>query len=340
MSNVYFQKVDNGDFKLLSNAAANLLKKIVKEENHKFSEFVPIKVHFGEKGNTTYVKPECYLGVVDYLSENNISSAYIETNVLYRGSRTTADSHKLIALEHGFIQLPVIIADGEYGESYEEIEINKQYFDKCKIGKAFSDYNQFVVMSHFKGHGMAGFGGALKQLAMGFASRGGKLAQHSEISPKVKASKCISCGFCVEKCDVDAIELKDKAEILSEKCIGCAGCIAVCPVGAIQNDWSGENFKEKVAEYAYAAQLGKDNIYISYLINVTTECDCMGQHMDTIARDIGVLVSKDPVAIDAACLDLLQKQQGEKIFDSGRVSIEHAKKIGLGTDEYVLICMD
>lgn len=337
MSKVYFKRVENKDHKTLSKAARELLTCLVEEENHTFKGTVPLKVHFGEKGNTTYVRSECYLDVIDYLKENGADSAYIETNVLYRGARTTRDSHIAIALEHGFTQLPIIIADGDHGEAYDEIKIDKTYIDSCKIGKAFSDYNQFVVMSHFKGHGSAGFGGALKQLAMGFASRGGKLAQHSGISPKVRDKKCVSCGLCIEKCDVHAIEMQEKAFIHPEKCVGCAGCIAVCPTGAIVNDWSDTNFKEKIAEYAYGAQLGKDNVYISYLINVTAECDCMGQHMDTVAKDIGVFVSKDPVAIDAACLDILQEEAGECLFNEGRASIVHAVAIGLGSEQYTLV---
>ena len=342
MAKVYFKRVENKDLSVLSEAAKSLLEVLVDEQGHQFKGTVPLKVHFGERGNQTYVPAVCYDGVVDYLEAQGVSSAYIETNVLYRGSRTTEESHRGIAQAHGFTRLPVIIADGDHGEAFDEIEINKEFYKSCKIGKSFGDYDQFVVMSHFKGHGSAGFGGAMKQLAMGFAARGGKMAQHAGINPVVRASKCTACGLCIKKCDVDAIKMeiqngKNAALIDHGKCVGCAGCIAVCPVGAIQSDWSGKNFKEKIAEYAYGAQLGKDNVYISFLINVTPECDCMGQHMETVAKDIGVFVSKDPVAIDAACIDMLQNESGEKLFDDGRASIVHAVKIGLGTDQYDLI---
>lgn len=337
MSNVYFKKVESKDYNAFSMAARELMELLVREENHVFSKIVPIKVHFGEKGNETYVPSDCYLDVIDYLKSNQIDSAYIETNVLYRGARTTATSHKAIALEHGFNQLPIIIADGEYGEAYIEVPIDKPYIKSCKLGEAFGNYEQIIVMSHFKGHASAGFGGAMKQLAMGFGSRGGKLAQHSGINPYVVADKCVSCGECLTKCDVHAIEMKETAIIDAEKCVGCAGCIAVCPVGAIRNNWDGQNFKEKIAEYAYGAQLGKDHIYISYLMNITEDCDCMGQPMHLVAKNIGVFASKDPVAIDAACLDMLQQNHGSKIFEGGRESIVHGVKIGLGTDQYHLV---
>lgn len=337
MSKVFYKRVIDKDYDALSSVARELLELLVNENNIQFEKNVPMKVHFGEKGNKTFVPSSCYQGVIDYLSENEINSSFIETNVLYRGSRTTAESHKKLAAEHGFTQLPVIIADGEYGDDFIEVEINKTYYDKCKIGKAYADYNQFIVMSHFKGHGAAGFGGAMKQLSMGFGSRGGKMAQHSGINPVVDQDKCIVCGKCVEKCNYDAIDMPDKAYIDHNRCVGCAGCIAVCPVGAIQNDWAGEDFKKKVAEYAYAAQKDKNNIYISFLINVTEECDCIGENMPLVADDIGVFISTDPVAIDSACLDLLQKEKGQKLFDEGRETIEHAVEIGLGSSDYNLI---
>lgn len=192
-------------------------------------------------------------------------------------------------------------------------------------------------MSHFKGHGAAGFGGALKQLAMGFAARGGKLEQHSGISPVVDAEKCISCGICVNKCDFGAIQTPDTAVIDESKCIGCAGCIAVCPQGAIENTWGGSNFLEKLSEYAYGASKDKDIIYITFVHNITKECDCAGTAMKPIAGNIGILAGKDPVALDAACLDLVQKNSGEKLFEKGRTSLKHAEKIGLGTMQYELI---
>ncbi len=337
MSKVWYKPLVSGKNRELSDVAGDLLSLLVSSCHHEFTENVPIKVHFGEKGNKTFVASECYEGIIDYLKNESVNTAYIETNVLYRGSRTTSESHKALALEHGFDQIPIVIADGERGEAFEEVEIGKKYFETCKLGKAFGNYSQFIVTSHFKGHGLAGFGGALKQLAMGFASRGGKLAQHSEISPRVSSKRCTSCGLCIEKCDVDAIIMEEKAKIVSDKCVGCAGCIAVCPVGAISNAWDGHNFKQKVAEYAYGAAKGKDNIYINFLINITEECDCMGQVMTPIAKDIGVLASKDPVALDAACLDLLQSIQGKRLFDSGRETIDHAVEIGLGSSEFELI---
>ncbi len=339
MSKVYFIKNTESDYIELGKAATELLKKVVSETGHIFEKEVPIKVHFGESGNKTFIPAICYDETIKYLKEAGVSPLYIESNVLYRGSRTTTEKHIKTAKAHGFTQIPIVIADGEIGTEYNEIEINKEYLKSCKIGKGYGKYKQFIVMCHFKGHVEAGFGGALKQLAMGFASRGGKLEQHSGISPKVNDKRCIACGICVDKCNYGAIKISDTAFIDASKCVGCAGCIAVCPKGAIQNTWQGSNFLEKLAEYAYGASKDKDIIYITFVHNITKDCDCAGVLMNPITDNIGVLASKDPVSLDTACLDLVQKNSGKKLFDKGRASLIHAEEIGLGSMEYELIAI-
>lgn len=339
MSKVYFIKNKESDYDQLGKDTVELIKKIVSETGHIFEKEVPIKVHFGEKGNDTFIPAKCYDETIKYLKENGISPSYIESNVLYKGSRTTTEKHLKTAKSHGFTQIPIIIADGDIGTEYDEIEIDKEYIKKCKIGKGYGNHNQFIVMSHFKGHIAAGFGGALKQLAMGFASRGGKLEQHSGISPVVDEKKCVSCGICSEKCNYNAINISEMAVIDSSKCVGCAGCIAVCPQGAINNTWGGSNFLEKLAEYAYGAAKGKDIIFITFVHNITKDCDCNGSHMNPIAENIGVLAGKDPVALDTACLDLLQQNEANKLFDKGRKTLKHAEKIGLGTMDYELVVL-
>ena len=337
MTKVYFKRYEGHNIATLSDMAKEMLVQLVEKDGNKLENNVPIKVHFGEKGNTTFVPAACYDGIIDYLEEENKETSFIETNVLYRGSRTTKDNHIALAKEHGFTRIPIIIADGDMGEAVHEVEINKEYFEKVKIGAAYNNFEQVVVMSHFKGHGLAGFGGALKQLAMGFASRSGKMAQHSRMVPKVTADKCTSCGICVNKCDVDAITINTAAEINADKCIGCAGCIAVCPVGAIRNDWGALNFREKITEYAYGAQLNKRHLYITFMMNITKDCDCIGEEMHPIAKNFGVLASTDPVALDTACLDLLQGEEKIDLFESGRESIAHAGHIHFGSSKYELV---
>lgn len=332
MAKVFFKRYEGNDEQVLSEIARKLLEKLIEEKPLK--KKVPIKVHFGEKGNETYVKPSCYDGIIDLLEEHSVETSFIETNVLYRGSRTTRDNHLALAKDHGFTRIPIIIADGDHGEEVHEVKIDGEYFNEVKLGGAYKDYDQIVVTSHFKGHGLAGFGGAIKQLAMGFASRSGKMAQHSRLVPTVDGHKCINCGICVAKCDVNAITIEDHAVINSDLCVGCAGCIAVCPEGAIRNDWGASNFREKVTEYAYGAQLNKDHLYINFMIDITKECDCIGSKMKPIAKNFGVLASLDPVSLDSACIDLLQKEVDFHLFEQGRESLTHAKKIGFGDLSY------
>lgn len=338
MSNVYFKRIRSGNnTKDVSKAAKSLLNKLVKEEFVILEDEIPLKVHFGEKGNETYIKPQNFEGILEFLEENKIKSSYIETNVLYRGERTHEADHKQLAVEHGFTQLPIIIADGEIGENYEYVKINKKYFKKCKIGKEFSKFKQIIVISHFKGHMLAGFGGAIKQLSMGCAARGGKLDMHANSHPLINPIQCKKCHKCEEHCPVHAINIGSFSKINTDRCIGCAACIAICPYGAIKINWAAaltNHFHEKLAEYAFAAQLGKKNIYITFALNITKECDCIGHAMKPMAPDIGVFASLDPVAIDQVCLDMLEEEG--KMF-TGEKTISHAEEIGLGSADYTII---
>ncbi|MEI7961610.1 MAG: DUF362 domain-containing protein, partial [archaeon] len=195
------------------------------------------------------------------------------------------------------------------------------------------------VLAHFKGHMLAGFGGAIKQLSMGCAARAGKLAMHSKARPIINPLKCKKCMTCVKHCPTEACIISTIPHIDKKKCIGCAMCIAVCPYDAVGANWINtlpNEFNEKLAEYAYAAQKGKKVIYINFAVNITKECDCFGTPQKTIAADIGVLASTDPVALDKVCLDLLRKKEGKKLFN-GDKTLEYAEKIGLGNTNYELI---
>jgi uncharacterized Fe-S center protein len=158
LSKVFFIRNSGSDYNELGREALELLRKIISETGHRFENEVPIKVHFGEKGNRTFIPAVCYDAVIEYLREQGVQPYYIETNVLYRGSRTTTELHLETAKAHGFTQIPIIIADGDIGTEFDEIEVNKDYISKAKIGKGYGRFNQLIVMSHFKGHGAAGFG--------------------------------------------------------------------------------------------------------------------------------------------------------------------------------------
>ncbi len=329
MEKVYFAKAKYYETDSINSALKKILKLLDKRLNMKGE--VPIKVHFGEHGNDTFIGAENYNGIIDFLKKKKISSRFIETNVLYKGKRTEAKEHKDLAKSHGFGQLPVTIATGYY-----PVEVNLKHFKSCKIAKEFSEYGNFIVTSHFKGHYLTGFGGAIKQLGMGFASRAGKLDMHASSKPFLNPIKCRKCGACVNKCKEDAIKINKIIPRITKKCSGCAGCIAVCPHGAMIPNWAfglGKGFHEKLAEYAYAAQMNKRNIYINYVMNITRGCDCVGKKMKTIAPDIGLIASLDPVAADKASIDILKKHKGFR----GKYILDYSEKIGLGKKNYEFI---
>jgi uncharacterized Fe-S center protein len=341
LTNVYFSPISSySETKKISKIAKELLKRIVKDEGIILEKRIPLKVHFGEKGNLTFIKSDNYEDIINYLKESGNEPFFIETNVLYRGQRTTRKNHVKLALKHGFNQIPIVIADGNIGEDYEEVEIDLKNLNKCKIAKEISKQKQMIVLSHFKGHIGAGFGGAIKQLGMGCAARGGKLEQHANTAPVINPLQCKKCKTCIEKCPSDAINIGLFPRISKNKCIGCAACISVCPHGSIKINWIGtisKKYYERMAEYAYAAQKNKQNIYISFALNITKNCDCEGRSMKPFVRDLGIFASTDPVAIDMACLDKLSEREDRTVFKKGRYILDYSESIGLGNKDYNLI---
>lgn len=314
------------------------------DEIHRIKELLPefigplgVKVHFGEEGNITYIKPDFIKPIV-----KELEFSFIETCTLYNGQRSTATLHKKLAAKHGFDFAPVDILDGKDGREYNEVKIKGEHFKKCYIGKGIDKYRSLLVISHFKGHGGVGFGGAIKNLAMGLASRQGKLAQHSSIQHQVNKHLCIGCGTCINNCPVNAIvfDANRKAEINDDICIGCSKCIGVCPKGAIEIPWAStakETLAERVAEYALAAVSDKHCFYINFLVNIVKDCDCWSKEFEKMTSDIGALASKDPVAIDQASFDLVTKRcEAFKKMNSDH-QLAHAEKIGLGIRAYELI---
>lgn len=342
MRRVYFIAIDKLDYGQMSKAAAKLLETLVREENVTLAEKVPIKTHFGEKGNRTFIRPEAYNGIIDYLRKNNCEDRFLETTVLYGGKRYERDSHLLLAAEHGFTALPVEIADGASGEDVYQVKIDGKHFENCTFGKAFERYSQVLVLSHFKGHALAGFGGAIKQLSMGFGSKGGKLAMHMNVRPQIRKWLCKRCGMCQKRCQANAITLGKKPFIDKSKCLGCGACFSICKHhaisvfswgGLINALFKGKFFREKLVEYAYGACKGKQHIFINFAVNITRGCDCEPLPMKPCVENIGIFASLDPVAIDRACHDAASKK-GKKF--AGAEQLNYAEKIGLGSNKYVL----
>lgn len=342
-ANVYFHRIDaHTPVNRVQEISRQLLAVLVEKEGVRLRSRIPLKVHFGEAKNKTFLSPEHYLGVLAFLEERGIESCYMETSVLYGGQRYKKELHEKTAAAHGFTQLPIVFADGEHGEEFAKVEIGKKHFKTFKIGRAFLDYEQILVLSHFKGHRLAGFGGALKQLSMGHASKGGKLAMHMGEKPHIVRSKCRKCEICKTRCNQDALIIGKRSHIDAEKCVGCGACVAICPHKAISIFTPrsilkflgiGNPFLEKLAEGAFAAQKGKENLYLNFAMNLTAGCDCEGRAMKPLLENFGVFASTDPVAIDKACWDMAcergKKFGGAKIFAC-------AESLGMGSTDYRL----
>jgi len=323
-----------------------------------------IKLHFGEKGNDSFINPQYVRQIVEKIRESGALPFVTDTNTLYLGSRSNAVDHITTAILHGFdyavVGAPVIIADGLTGKNRSTVQINKKHFKSVVIAGDILAADSMIVMTHFKGHEVAGFGGALKNLAMGCAPPEGKRLQHQAKPFSLKES-CTGCGKCVESCPADAITLKnEKSTIDRNKCIGCFECMTVCPSHAIDIDWETEIplFTERIIEYAYGAVQGKTGKvgYINFLTRITPDCDCVPWSDASIVPDIGILASTDPVAIDAASCDLVNKQSGfadsfltrhrhagEDKFSGMRPNtdgprqLRYAEELGLGSRDYTLV---
>ncbi|MCX5748678.1 MAG: DUF362 domain-containing protein [Candidatus Saganbacteria bacterium] len=305
-----------------------------------------IKVHFGEMGNTAYLKPENVMPIAEKISALGSKPFLTDANTLYKGTRGDAVSHINTAHAHGYDFAPVVIADGLQGKDYYKVPVNLKHFKEVNIGSACHHIDSMIVMTHFKGHEVTGFGGAIKNVGMGLGSRSGKQQMHADVSPSVKTPKCTGCGLCVKWCPQDAIVLTDgKAVIDRSKCIGCAECIVTCDFDAISIEWNGspKSLQEKMAEYCCGAVRGKKCGYFNFIVDVSPNCDCYNFNHPPIVKDIGVVASLDPVAIDQASVDLVNKAAGFDIIKKTWPDIDHniqldyGEQIGLGLRKYELI---
>lgn len=312
---------------------------------------VAVKVHFGEAGNTGFIRPRHFRPISDDILSRGASAFLSDANTLYRGRRLNFSDHLMLAQEHGFTKevtgLDVIIPDDTKKENVSAIEINQKFIKTANLARIFIAADAFLAVSHFKGHILTGFGGALKNIGMGCASRQGKLAQHCDVAPVVHTEKCIGCGECQIVCPVKAIHLENKKSVVdSSKCIGCASCLAVCPTMAMFIDFAaGDKVQEKMVEYSLAVLKEKKNKsgFISFAVKINKECDCWGMENPRIAPDVGILASLDPVSIDKASFDLVNQTCGADIFKAthpeqdGMKQLQYAQEIGLGSLDYELI---
>lgn len=369
MSKVYFADMRATSHKTSTVAKIErLLSALEAGKAVRKGDLTAIKIHFGELGNDAYVSPVFARKAAEAVRAAGGKPFFADTNTLYTGSRSNGPDHLETAIAHGFdfsvCGAPVVIADGIKSSDWREVEIGKKWFDRVKIASGFLDADSLVVVSHFKGHEMSGFGGAIKNLAMGCAPAAGKREQHS-CKFFVKEAACVGCGTCAEVCPVGAPSLAGekgslKAAIDRGRCIGCGECALQCPTKAITMDWKVEiaEFTEKMTEYALGAVKGKEGrvLYLSFVRDVVPECDCAPWSDSPLVADIGILAGTDPVAIDQAAYDLVtaapaapgsmiegKAGAGDDKFlaahpeTRGLLQLEHGEAIGLGSRKYELV---
>lgn len=328
-------------------------------------DLVGIKLHFGELGNTAFLRPLYVRQVVDRVKAAGGKPYLVDSNTLYLGSRHNAVDHLNTAIRNGFayavVDAPLVIGDGLRGKDYREVPVHLKHCETVRLSSNIVGADALVVVSHVKGHMVAGFGGAIKNLAMGGASRGGKQLMHSSLRPEVEGVKCKGCGVCAKWCPAGAITIAEgRAVIDPEKCEGCGECPVNCTYGAIRIQWDEETWKvsERMAEFVYGYHQEKPGKigYLNFVMDVSPDCDCFAWNDAPVVPDVGILASTDPVAIDQASLDLVTAQPGftdsalKENHAPGKdkfagvhpgvdstVQLVHGERIGLGSREYELI---
>ncbi len=360
MSDVIFTPVSN-------KPAPEVIKKLVKAEGYlddiKKGDYVGIKLHVGELGNKAYVKPEIVKVIVAALKKRGAKPFLFDCNSLYRGERWNGVDHLMNASRNGFtyeaVDAPFIVGDGIRGMDEIDIRIKDLRYESAHVGKIIEDIDYLFVLTHFKFHEVFGYGGAIKNIGMGMASRRGKLFLHSDIRPGVIASKCVACGACAATCPSNAITVGEVAHIDKNTCIGCGMCVVACRYGAIEFEWT--NTWECVEKTLYYTKAVIDKIgrvaYLNVLTQISPHCDCYGYTKNPVVRDIGYLFSKDIVSIDAASADLIEKAEPlegvkwkrKELVSKDKVNalfdidldmnkfFGKAVSIGLGSREYNLI---
>ena len=353
------------------------LKKLIKkagiEQIDMDGKFVAIKMHFGELGNISYLRPNYAKAVADVVKELGGKPFLTDCNTMYPGSRKNALEHLECAWENGFTPLsvgcPILIGDGLKGTDDIDVPVNGgEYVKNAKIGRAVMDADVFISLTHFKGHEMTGFGGAIKNIGMGCGSRAGKTEQHCSGKPHIEEPMCRGCRKCQKECANGGLifdETSRKMHVDQEHCVGCGRCLGACNFDAIvfDSDDAVELLNYRMAEYAKAVVDGRPCFHISLVVDVSPNCDCHGENDAPILPNLGMFASFDPLALDQACADAClaaDPMPGSQLSDhladphfhnhhdhfknstpesEWKSCLEHAEKIGLGSRDYELIVM-
>lgn len=362
-SEVYFMNLRTKQGHNLLDKLERLIGKAGILDGIEEKDLVALKMHFGERGNLAYVQPQFIRRVVEGVKGKGGRPFLTDANTLYVGSRANAVDHLETAIENGFayavVGAPLVIADGLNGKDYVAVPVNLKHFKEVKIGSAAAHADALIAVTHFKGHEATGFGGTLKNLGMGLGNRSGKQQMHSDVLPEITEDSCRACGKCAKWCPAGAITVSEKAKIDSGLCIGCGECTVTCPYKAIAINWKSQPdvFQEKIVEYTAGVLKGKEGKtgFITFVTNVSPLCDCCSWNDEPIISDIGILASKDPIAIDQAAVDLVNKAHGNPHSELGErhgendkfrtlfpqvdwgIQLAYGEEVGLGTRKYKLI---
>lgn len=376
-SEVFYTSLRSGRNKSLLTKIADLARAAGIGEVVKEKGLTAIKIHFGERGNTAFIRPLLVRPIVDSVIAAGGKPFITDSGTLYVGTRGNAVDHLATAIANGFaypvVGAPLIIADGIDGRDEVAVPLNLRHCPEAYIGSAIVRADSIISLAHFKLHEAAGFGGTIKNIGMGTASRKGKMAQHSDVAPEVISKKCIACGVCLDECAQGAISIVERAadapqpksgatkimQIDQELCAGCARCIHACPQGAVTINWETNlpKFMERMVEYTVGALKGKSkrSLFINFLTQISPACDCYPFADAPIVADIGITASRDPVAIDQASIDLLNIEpplessclKGNETAKSDKIravypqidwrhQLDYAAELGLGSREYDL----
>ena len=371
-SKVYFTDFRTAAFgDGLPSKLKKLMKKAGIQELDLEGKFVAIKMHFGELGNISYLRPNYARAVVDVVKELGGKPFLTDCNTMYPGSRKNALEHLECAWQNGFTPLtvgcPILIGDGLKGTDDVSVPVEGgEYVTEAKIGRAIMDADVFISLTHFKGHEMTGFGGTIKNVGMGCGSRAGKTEQHSNGKPHIDEALCRGCRRCLKECANNGLffeEDKKKMVVNQDNCVGCSRCLGACNFDAIQfnNSNANEILNRKMAEYTKAVVDGRPCFHISLIVDVSPNCDCHCENDAPILPNIGMFASFDPLALDQACVDaclaaspLPNSQLADHMANPGfhdhhdhflnsspesewKSCLDHAEKIGLGNRQYELI---